>query len=67
MATNTYVALDKVTTSGSATSVTFSSIPSTYTDLVIVVNGSVAGADRGWLTMQAVSYTHLTLPTIYSV
>lgn len=39
MATNTYVALDKVTVSGSSTtSVTFSSIPSTYTDLVIVAS-----------------------------
>ena len=39
MATNTYVALDKVTVSGSSTtSVTFSSIPSTYTDLVIIAN-----------------------------
>ena len=37
MATNTYVALDKVTVSGSSTStITFNSIPQTYTDLVIV-------------------------------
>jgi hypothetical protein len=42
MATNTYVALDKVTISGSSTNqITFSSIPATYTDLVIVVNGSL--------------------------
>lgn len=39
MATNTYVALDKVTVSGtSIATVTFSSIPSTYTDLIIVGN-----------------------------
>jgi hypothetical protein len=39
MATNTYVALDKVTVSGTSTAtITFSSIPSTYTDLVIVGN-----------------------------
>ena len=36
MATNTYVALDKVTLGSNQTSVTFSSIPSTYTDLVLV-------------------------------
>jgi len=42
MSTNTYVALDKVTASGSASSITFSSIPSTYTDLVIVAQTSVA-------------------------
>jgi hypothetical protein len=36
MATNTYVALDKITLGSNQTSVTFSSIPSTYTDLVLV-------------------------------
>jgi hypothetical protein len=37
MATNTYVALDKVTVTGSSTpSITFSSIPQGYTDLVLV-------------------------------
>jgi hypothetical protein len=46
MATNTYVALDKATVSGSTTNtVTFSSIPSTYTDLVIVANGYTLTAD----------------------
>lgn len=39
MATNTYVALDKVTVTGSAaSSVTFSSIPQGYTDLRIIAN-----------------------------
>ena len=39
MATNTYVALQTTTVSGSATNlVTFTSIPQTYTDLVIVAN-----------------------------
>ena len=39
MATNTYVALDKVTlTTSIEGEITFSSIPSTYTDLVIVVS-----------------------------
>ena len=36
MATNTYVALDKVTLVSSASSITFSSIPQTYTDLRFV-------------------------------
>lgn len=45
MATSTYVALDKITVSGtSTTSVTFSSISQAYTDLVLVVNGSLYGA-----------------------
>jgi hypothetical protein len=39
MPTNTYVELDKVTVSGTSTAtVTFASIPSTYTDLIIVGN-----------------------------
>jgi hypothetical protein len=39
MATNTYVALDETTVSGTSTAtITFASIPSTYTDLVIVGN-----------------------------
>jgi hypothetical protein len=40
MATNTYVALDKVTVSSAVSSITFSSINSGYTDLVIVCNGT---------------------------
>lgn len=40
MPTNTYVALDKVTVSGTSTStITFSSIPQGYTDLRIVFDG----------------------------
>jgi hypothetical protein len=39
MATNTYVALDKVTVGTATNSITFSSIPSTYTDLVLVATG----------------------------
>ena len=36
MATNTYVALDKVTVGTATPSITFSSISASYTDLVIV-------------------------------
>lgn len=36
MTTNTYVALDKVTVVTATPSITFSSIPSTYTDLILV-------------------------------
>ena len=39
MPTNTYVALDKVTVGTATPSITFSSISSGYTDLVIVFNG----------------------------
>lgn len=44
MATNTYVVLDKITLSTAASTITFSSIPQTYTDLVIVFNGTAATA-----------------------
>lgn len=40
MASNTYVALQTQVLTGSAASVTFSSIPSTYTDLELVFNGA---------------------------
>jgi hypothetical protein len=40
MATNTYVALDKVTVGSAVSSITFSSVNSGYTDLVIVCNGT---------------------------
>jgi hypothetical protein len=42
MATNTYVALDSRTLSTAVPSVTFTSISQAYTDLVIVVNATVA-------------------------
>ena len=46
MATNTYVALDKKTVTSTVSSITFTSIPSTYTDLVIIGSvGVTAAAD----------------------
>lgn len=39
MPTNTYVALDTITLTGSAVAVSFINIPSQYTDLVLVLNG----------------------------
>lgn len=49
MATNTYVALDKITLSNTASSVTFSSINQGYTDLFVVVNATstTGGYDLG--------------------
>lgn len=38
---STYIPIATYTTSGSQTSYTFSSIPSTYTDLVLIANGKV--------------------------
>lgn len=45
MATNTYVALDKKTTTGSVASVEFTSIPQGYTDLVLVMEYSLSVAN----------------------
>jgi hypothetical protein len=44
VATNTYVALDKVTVGSATPSITFTGISQAYTDLVIVANGSTAAA-----------------------
>ena len=41
----TYVPIATTTLASAAASYTFSSIPSTYTDLVLVISGTAAGAD----------------------
>jgi hypothetical protein len=61
MATNTYVALDLKTVTSAISSVTFTSIPSTYTDLQLVVSGTVAS--NSYLTIRfnndtTSTYTH---------
>lgn len=43
-AANTYVPIATTTITGSAANITFSSIPSTYTDLVLVFNGQSSRA-----------------------
>jgi hypothetical protein len=58
MATNTYVALDKTTTSSSATSITLSAISGSYTDLVLVANHKWSGT-RTSLCMQFNSDTNV--------
>lgn len=50
MATNTYVALDKVTISGSTNNVQFLNISQSYTDLRIVVSGTAAS--NSYLTIR---------------
>ena len=51
MPTNTYVALDKITATNTTT-VTFTSIPQTYTDLVIVISGNSGPFNDGFLRLQ---------------
>jgi len=46
MATNTYVALDKVTVGSAVSTVTLSSISGSYTDLVLVINGTASTANN---------------------
>jgi hypothetical protein len=51
MPTITYIALGNITLGGSAASVTFSSIPATYRDLVLVVNGTTTSGStaNSWI------------------
>jgi len=46
MATNTHVALNKVTVETAAPSITFTNISGTYTDLVIVMSATTAADGR---------------------
>ena len=46
---NTYVALKTETVAVATSSVTFSSIPTGYTDLVLVVNGAVTSGTANWV------------------
>jgi hypothetical protein len=50
---NTYVALAEQTLGSAAASVTFSSIPGTYTDLVLVVNAKTAATASCWVTLNS--------------
>ena len=50
MPTNTYVALDKVTVGTATNTISFTSIPQTYTDLVMVFDGTVASGGTAGLT-----------------
>lgn len=49
MPTPTYTALATVTLGSSASSVTFSSIPATYRDLILVINGGIATGSSNFL------------------
>jgi hypothetical protein len=51
MPTPTYTALATVTIGTAVSSVTFSSIPATYRDLIVVFNGTVSTANDYYLTL----------------
>lgn len=65
MATNTYVALDKVTVSSATSIVTFSSIPQGYTDLVVVVNAKVATANDFYFQINSDSGNNYSRTILY--
>jgi hypothetical protein len=46
---STYTPIATVTASGSTGTVTFSSIVSTYTDLILIIEGSTTGSDSNFL------------------
>lgn len=65
MPTPTYKALATKTLTGTATSVTFSSIPGTYRDLILVVNGAASTQDNATLTFNgdttSANYSYMTM------
>jgi hypothetical protein len=50
---------------GSTASITFSSIPSTYTDLVLIFNGSMTGGSNGALRFNGDTATNYSVTGIY--
>jgi hypothetical protein len=66
MATNTYVALDKVTVTGSAVpSITFTGIPATYTDLVLVITGTISDGSNMGIRFNSDSTTNYSNTVVY--
>ena len=63
---NTYEAIATNTLTSTATSVTFSSIPSIYTDLILVVNGALtSGAQDIWLQVNGDTSTNYSRTNLY--
>lgn len=51
MATTTYVPIESKTLGSAATNITFTSIPQTYTDLIVVFNGSSDGTSQYFMQL----------------
>ena len=63
---NTYTAIAEQTLGSAAASVTFSSIPGTYTDLVLVVNGAIAtGAQDIWVQVNGDTGSNYSRTNMY--
>jgi hypothetical protein len=63
MPTPTYTALANITLGSSASSVTFSSIPATFRDLVMVINGSLVSANEFYYRFNADSGSNYSVVT----
>jgi hypothetical protein len=65
MATATYEPIATTTLGSAAASYTFSSIPSTYTDLVVVFNGSTTSAASAYLRMNGDTASNYSATYLY--
>lgn len=61
----TYVPIATTTLGSAVASYTFSSIPSTYTDLVLVVNGSNTGAGGNYIQLNGDTATNYSVTYLY--
>jgi hypothetical protein len=66
MPTPTYTPLATVTLGGTASSVTFSSIPATYRDLVLVVNGKTSGNQSTGLRFNSDSGSNYSMVRMFT-
>lgn len=62
---STYTPIATTTASGSVSSITFSSIPSTYTDLVLVANAALSSADSVGLQFNSDTGTNYSATWVY--
>jgi hypothetical protein len=65
MPTNTYVALDKKTIGTAASTVTFTSIPSTYTDLIVIFSGIGTTTDFFSIRLNGDTGSNYSLTDLY--
>jgi hypothetical protein len=63
---STYTKIASTTVGTAAASVTLSSIPSTYTDLVLVVNGSATSNNTAYMQFNGDTSTNYSATQIYS-
>ena len=67
MATPTYTALATTTTSGGETSVTFGSIPQTYRDLILTINGTQSSANATYYVNGETATTNYSAVRMYGL